>query len=251
MHKEEITMNKRYMAIIAAAVMILGSCGKVSERNNSESPKDSVNAKATVDDVTTDEEDLIVTDEETTSDETEVFVDTSESEKTEVIIDTADYDFDQYYNYIIGDGAFGFEMYNNGHIRQSWDNRLEGTRIILKGMAIPGTEEKMLELAVTSEQLNALETEGFMSHMKFEDKKSFRVGDTKIDGEGVTLIGYENSFIFNINYFDENDEYRETSYYEFPIDLIPDLVEAVQYSNGSESNEPDAIDGQKITGGMQ
>lgn len=237
-------MNKRYMAIIAAAVMILGSCGKVSERNNSESPKESVNAKAPAEDMTTDEEDIIVTDEESTSEETT-------SEETEVLIDTADYDFDQYYNYIIGDGAFGFEMYNNGHIRQSWDNRLEGARIILKGMATPGTEEKMLELAVTSEQLNALETEGFMAHMKFEDKKSFRVGDTKIDGEGVTLIGYENSFIFNINYFDENDEYKETSYYEFPIDLIPDLVEAVQYSNGSESNEPNAIDGQKITGGMQ
>ena len=78
------------------------------------------------------------------------------------------------------------------------DNRLEGARIILKGMATPGTEEKVLDLAVTVEQLNSLETEGFMAHMKFEGAKTFRVGDTKIDGSGVTLIGYENSFIFNI-----------------------------------------------------
>lgn len=226
-------ITKRY-AVIALALLMLTGCGKVEEKRETAAPVekiDEVTEESCTSEYPTDDE---TTAEETTSEET---------------IDIDDYDFDQYYNYIIGDGAFGFEMYNNGHIRQSWDNRLEGARIILKGMAMPGTEEKMLELAVTSEQLNALETEGFMSHMKFEDKKSFRVGDTKINGEGVTLIGYENSFIFNINYFDENDEYKETAYYEFPIDLIPDLVEAVQYGNGSESNGPDAVGGQEITGG--
>ena len=220
-------ITKRY-AVIALALLMLTGCGKVEEKRETAAPVekiDEVTEESCTSEYPTDDE---TTAEETTSEET---------------IDIDDYDFDQYYKYIIGDGAFGFEMYNNGHIRQSWDNRLEGARIILKGMATPGTEEKTLDLAVSVEQLNSLETEGFMAHMKFEGAKTFRVGDTKIDGSGVTLIGYENSFIFNINYFDENDEYRETPYYEFPIDLIPDLVDAVQYAEPVDDGTDEITDG--------
>lgn len=225
-------MKKRYAAIFAAAIMVLGSCGKVTKPDDSEAPvKASANAQTSTD--------TNVTDDETTSEL-----------DTETTSELDDCDFDSYYNYIIGDGAFGFEMYNNGHIRQSWDNRIEGAKYILKGMATPGTEEKALDLAVSVEQLNSLETDGFMANMKFEDTKSFRVGSEKIDGNGVTLIGYENSFIFCISYFDENDEYRETCYYEFPIDLIPDLVEAVQYADGYDVTESVDDPGVEITGGI-
>ena len=234
-------MNKRYAALIAAAVMILGSCGKVDERNDSETVKDGTNAKAPVEEMTTEDEDCIVTDEETTYAET-----TPEETDIESPVDTDDYDFEQYYNYIIGDGFFGFEMYNDGHIAQSWERRLDGAKVILEGMAVPGTEQKMLDLAVSSEQLNALETEGFMAHMKFEDSKSFRVGDDKIDGQGVTLIGYGNSYVFNINYFDENGEYCETPYFEFPMDYIPPLTEVVQYVSESDDGTASGI----ITGGL-
>lgn len=221
-------ITNRYAVAAIALMMIMSGCGKVEEKKeNATVPEE--NSEVTVESCTSE----YPTDDETTADE-------------ETPTELDDYDFDQYYNYIIGDGAFGFEMYNNGHISQSWDNRLEGARIILKGMATPGTEEKALDLTVSVEQLNSLETEGFMAHMKFEDTKTFRVGDTKINGQGVTLIGYENSFIFNINYFDENDEYKETPYYEFPIDLIPDLVEAVEYADKSAVTESDDIGGQKI-----
>ncbi|SEK18805.1 hypothetical protein [Ruminococcus albus] len=226
-------MNKRYAAVIATAIMVLGGCGKVNEPNDSEAPvKASANAQTSTD--------TNVTDEEETTTEQDV----------ETTAEQDDYDFDSYYNYIIGDGAFGFDMYNNGHIRQSWDNRLAGAEYILKGMATPGMEEKALDLAVSVEQLNSLETDGFMANMKFEDTKSFRVGSEKIDGNGVTLIGYENSFIFCISYFDENDEYRETCYYEFPIDLIPDLVEAVQYADGYDVTESVDDPVVEITGGI-
>ncbi|SFC93276.1 hypothetical protein [Ruminococcus albus] len=225
-------MKKRYAAIIAAAIMVLGGCGKVTEPDDSEAPvKASANTQTSTDTNVTDDETTSEPDKETTS-------------------ELDDCDFDSYYNYIIGDGAFGFEMYNNGHIRQSWDNRIEGAKYILIGMATPGTEEKALDLAVSVEQLNSLETVGFMTNMKFEDTKSFRVGNEKIDGNGVTLIGYENSFIFCISYFDENDEYRETCYYEFPIDLIPDLVDAVQYADGYDVTESDDDPGVEITGGI-
>lgn len=212
-------MKKRYAALIAAAVIVFGGCGKVTEPENN---KEKLQAAA-VNEITTGEE-------ETTEPDTENEI----IEDKETTAELDDYDFQQYYDYIVGDGYFGFDMYNYGHIRESWDNRAAGAWLLLEGMALPGTEERVMDVAVSLEELNRLETEGFMLNMKFEDNKTFRVGSEKIEGCGINLIGYENSFIFCVEYFDENEEYTSTPYYELEIEYIPMIVDAVQYGKSVE-----------------
>ena len=226
-------MNKRYAAVIAAAVIIFSGCGNVTEPEGQKN-ENGLKAVATANEVIT------TNDEESSVNEENKEPEEPNEPDTETTAELEDYDFQQYYDYIVGDGAFGFELYNMGHIRESWDNRMAAAWLLLEGMALPGTENRAVDTEVSVEELNALETDGFMLNMKFEDNKTFRVGSEKIEGCGVNLIGYENSFIFCIEYFDENGEFTNTPYYELEINYIPMIVDAAQYGKTVEEAKANA-----------
>lgn len=202
-------MKRKYALILLAAAMALSACGKVEEPSTGPSAIDDVTTSDETTE-TTAQEDEIVPDEETTSN-------------------------DEYYDEILSD-PFGFEIYYNGHLSDTWDYRYDAARLMLEAVAQPGTEEGEVDFEYTLEQLNGFESEGFMAHIKFEDEKTFKVGSWEIDGVCLMIAGDDDECFFWIEYFNEDGDYRSSSYFNFDTTYIPKLLRAVNYGGISEEN---------------
>lgn len=230
-------MDKRYFIAMIAAATLLSACGKVEDKSNytaNAAEKMLINDEVSSSEETTDEE---TTDDETTSEE-----DVKDDTEEEIIPE----DPEEYYNYILSDG-FGFEMYMNGHISDSWDHRYEAAKLILEALSQPGTDELMMDEYASMGDLNAYETQGFMTHIKFENEKTFRVGNQLIKGVCVIIAGDEkNNYDFCIEYFDENGEYKQSRVYLFDKEYVPKLLEAVGHGDLYKPYDPVAEKKQKI-----
>ncbi|MBQ8967978.1 hypothetical protein [Ruminococcus sp.] len=177
-------MNKRYIAAAMAVMTILAGCGQVEEKetapaaaaeNGNEVTEESCTSEYPTDDET-------ISEEEVTAEEQSILG-------------------EEYLAEIFGDGFFGFELFNDGHISQSWDNRMEAAPVLLEAMA-QTDEENTVDLAISMDELNRRETEGFLTYIKFEEAKPFRLGDSIMEGYGVTAEGDENGYYFWVEYED-------------------------------------------------
>lgn len=202
-------MKRKFAVILLAAAMALSACGKVEK---SSSVPDKLTPPTAIDDVP----DSTAADKETTDEETS----------------TDDEALEEYYNEILADG-FGFEIYNDGHLADTWDYRFDAARIILGALAQPGTEQLEQDCEFTLDQLNRFESKGFMTHIKFENEKSFKVGDITMNGVCVMVAGDEGDYYFWIEYFDDNGDYRHSSYFIFDESYIPKLLDAVGYGDAN------------------
>ena len=210
-------MNKKYLAVIIAVMTVMAGCGKVngsnaategesSERNKSIELREPGVSENPTDEETTadeDEENEAATDEETTVDE-------------------------EYIKEILGDGSYGFELYNDGHIAKSWEHRMEAAPILLTAAAQKGLEDTMTDTAYSTEQLNGFETSGFMTYMKFEEEKDFRIGGTIIKGNSLTAAGENGEYHLWVDYFDENGEQVSSPCFDFDEKYIDRMMAAME-----------------------
>lgn len=130
-----------------------------------------------------------------------------------------DTEFDEYVNNILENG-FGFELYNDGHT-DSWEKRYDVARLLLEAIAQPGTEFDQVDAAIGEMDLNAKETEGFMTWLKFENEVTFKVGDATHTGSMLMVVEDDGHYYFDIT----NGEHN-TGMTIFDESYIPKILEA-------------------------
>ncbi len=126
----------------------------------------------------------------------------------------------------IGDYMFGFELFNDGHLN-CWEARYDCAKIMLEAIAQQGAGKARVDHVPDVQELNAKETAGFMTWLKFEEPVNFKVGDTVMSGSSLNIVDYEGRYYFYIGEFEEID-----CMMEFDDSFIPRLLEAAE--NGTE-----------------
>ncbi|MBR1384131.1 MAG: hypothetical protein IJ555_10065 [Ruminococcus sp.] len=193
-------MKIRSFAVIITAVLALASCGKIEEpagQGNTVNV-DLNSSAAETQEITTGEEDISVEEEETTAAE--------------------DADLDAYIDDILS-VPFGFELYIDGHT-DSWEQRYEAGRIILEGAAKEGTELLAVDSNIGLIDMNALETKGFMTWLKFEDTREFRVGNTIVEGSSIIVVSDGEGYLFAVD-----DGSYTGLLYEFDKEYVDRLID--------------------------
>ena len=215
-------MTKRYSVMAIALMMMMTGCGKVEEKSEpAAKPDNEMNREVTVNACTSE----YPTDEETTAEEE---VTTSEENGF----------CEEYVNEILGGGEFGFEMYDDGHIADCWEHRMEAAPILLEAAANASADDTV-DTEYSIEQFNGFETSGFMTHIKFEDAKPFIVGDTIIEGNTLAAAGEDGEYFFWVEYFDENGELVSSPYYTFDESYKDRMTEVMN----STAAEPEYVTG--------
>lgn len=202
-------MKVRNLTAIALAALMLAACGKVEE----ETQRPAVNVEEIQlttgdEDVTTGEEETEKTNEEETTTEEETAKPQSES----------DIELSEYIDGFLADG-FGFELYNHGHM-DAWNARYAIGEVILKTLANDCSVDTAIDAGLDVYDLNAKETDGFMTWLKFEDEKEIRVGSEILKGNMVMIIDDGNNF-----YFAVDDGSYMTPLMDFPVNAIVEIMD--------------------------
>lgn len=119
---------------------------------------------------------------------------------------------------------FGFELYNDGH-KDCWEKRYDCAKIMLEAIAQPGTDMKSVDLVITPEQHNEMETKGFMTWLKFEEPMDFKVGDTIMTGNTMEIVKMNDSYYFYVGDMD-----TITCMYEFDSSYVYKILAAAGIS---------------------
>lgn len=117
---------------------------------------------------------------------------------------------------------FGFELYNDGH-KDCWANRYACAKLMLEAIAQPGTDLKGVDLTITAEQHNAMENDGFMTWLKFDDVMNFKVGDRVLSGRAMEIIKLNDSYYFYVG-----EMFEDYEMFEFDSSYIERILAASQ-----------------------
>ena len=120
----------------------------------------------------------------------------------------------------IRDFMFGFELFNDGHLN-CWGSRYDCAAIMLEAIAQPDTGTAAVDHVPDAQELNAKETSGFMTWLKFEETVNFQVGVTVMSGNSLTIVDLDGRYCFFIGDPEDID-----CMMELDGSFIPELLEA-------------------------
>lgn len=192
-------MKTKALALSLAAAMLLAGCGQVTDTGANIPDNTKGNESNGNSAVTTDTQDS--------------------AEENGGSTEPTDPAFEEYKDNILSE-PFGFELYNDGHT-DTWEKRYAVAALMLEAIAQPGTEFDPADASIGDMDLNAKETEGFMTWLKFENDVTFKVGDATRTGSMLMVVEDDGHYYFDIGN-GENDGGMTI----FDKSYIPKILEA-------------------------
>lgn len=248
--KGDKKMKRKLLAFSLAAALLLSGCGKIDDDEpaanggaNAAAPSDSSgkviyepigqNSKPDEETETTAETEppLESVTETESSAETDTVPEQEPERKSGTVLSPDN----------ISRYQFGFELYNDGH-KDCWDKRYDCAKIMLEALAQPGMGEKTVTHVPDVYELNAKESKGFMTWLKFEEPMNFQVGDKTMSGRSMTIIDFADSYYFFVGEIEEIDGMMEFDGSYIPKIIAAATGQAPEDVQSTELGSPESYD---------